>query len=102
MGLSGCGPTLEPMSTPAYTFPVLEPPFDDWDADWTGNGGDPDEGTAYATFTVRATSVEEAEKRIVSWVDYNFEDDLRGAIATGVETAPGHFTVRVLFARPRG
>lgn len=89
------------MPTDAYTFPVLTPPFDDWNAGWTGAGGDPDEGTAYATFTVNATTPEEAEKRIVSWVDYNYEDDLRGAVATATETTPDRYTVRIAYARPR-
>lgn len=93
------------MPTHAYTFAPLRPPFDDWDISWTGHGGDPHEGTAWAEFTLLAANPTEAEQRACSWVDYNCDDDLRGAVATATATATqnaaNQYRVRINYARPR-
>lgn len=86
------------------TYPTALPPVpaDRWGATITGNGGDPDEGTAWIEGSVRAESNIGAEIRFLAYLDRNFEDDLRGATATGTAMPElGVWRVRVALAVPR-
>ena len=68
----------------------------------------PDEGTAYVIATVRAENSREAELRMLAVIDYDFEDDLRGATTEALRQldpmvgGSDLWTVRLNLARPRG
>ncbi|WP_327258183.1 hypothetical protein [Streptomyces sp. NBC_01244] len=87
-------PTTYPTSLPAV-------PQNRWDAEKLGDRGieRPAEGTegrpvAVADFTLLADSTEQAELRLLAYIDNDYEDDLRGASATATEeTAPGRWLV---------
>ncbi|MFD3923054.1 hypothetical protein [Streptomyces sp. NPDC058595] len=56
----------------------------------------PDEGWPSATtwFSIDASSSEEAELRLLAWIDHSFQDDLRRSTATAFgEEQPGHWWV---------
>lgn len=99
------------MTTQAYTYPPHQRPFPStWNVSRVSSGGDPDEGTAWVTFRVKADTAEEAERRVLDYMDFNYEDDLRGAVANAMPvetpmTAQGHpvsrWTVWVALAAPR-
>ncbi len=74
-----------------------------WQARIIDDGCDPDETSAWVRLTIDAADAGEAERRALAWIDYDYEDDCRGAVADAHETdTPGRWLVRVqLFARPR-
>jgi hypothetical protein len=78
-------------------------PDDRWNAEKIRDGGNPDMGTAWVLVTVDADDAEQAERRVLAHIDHDFEDDLRGAVATdaGPGDRPGQRHVRVNFAAPR-
>ncbi|MFC5220076.1 hypothetical protein [Streptomyces coerulescens] len=81
------------------TFPVTLPPVPaDPEAAWHAERvGDtayerPDDGRSSATtvFAIDATSPDEAELRVLAWINHNYEDDLRRATATAEHQAGLH------------
>lgn len=85
-----------------YPTDLPEVPEDRWDATRLDGGGDPDEGTAWVLMEVTADDPEQAERRVLAYIDRDYMDDLRGAVATGTGLgAPGRHRVRIAFARPR-
>lgn len=93
--------------TTSYPTTLPPVPADRWDARVTGNSGDPDEGSAFLTLVVTATSAAEAEQRALAYLDHDYEDDLRGASAEALghtgpdDPTPSAWTVRINLARPR-
>lgn len=71
------------MSTPYGNLPTVDLP-DRWDFRLVGTTVTEDgEGNTQAVMhiTIEADSAEEAELRSLAVVDYDYEDDLRGAVA---------------------
>ncbi|MFE7133709.1 hypothetical protein ACFVIM_22925 [Streptomyces sp. NPDC057638] len=84
-------PTTYPTSLPAV-------PADRWDAEKLGDRGieRPDDArpVAVADFVLTADSPEQAEQRLLAYIDNDYDDDLRGASATAAEeAAPGRWRV---------
>ncbi|MEU3907974.1 hypothetical protein AB0F20_29890 [Streptomyces goshikiensis] len=87
-------PTRYPTSLPAV-------PENRWDAEKLADRGIeyPAEGVearpvAVADFSLVADSAEQAEQRLLAYIDNDYEDDLRGATATAAEdAAPGRWRV---------
>ncbi|MFC4328342.1 hypothetical protein ACFPC0_10940 [Streptomyces andamanensis] len=85
------------------TYPVTLLPVDgDPEAAWNAVKADedtfvrPDDGRPFAvtSYLIDAGGREEAELRVLTWIDHSYEDDLRGAKATGVrEVAAGRWLV---------
>jgi hypothetical protein len=73
-------------------------PADRWNCDTEPGGGDIDAGTAYLHVHVGQPGPDPAttEKRALAYLDHDYQDDLRGAVAT----ADGP-RVRIDLARPR-
>ncbi|MEU7317444.1 hypothetical protein [Streptomyces sp. NPDC007083] len=44
---------------------------------------------AITEFTIDAETTTDAEARLLAWIDNDYDDDLRGATATGIEPLPG-------------
>ena len=95
------------MPTLAHSFPALLPPFPGWAAIPTGPVDIA--GAASAAFIVDAADATEAERRVLSWVGYLYDNDLDGAVATATPLpsrprtgtdVTGRFTVTIVFARP--
>jgi hypothetical protein len=81
--------------------PSLAVPVDRWGFTRLDNGGDPDEGTAWARTSITAPDAPTAEQRVLAVIDYDYEDDLSGAIATA-EPDGSRWTVTVRFPPPGG
>jgi hypothetical protein len=84
-------PTTYPTSLPAV-------PENRWDAEKLADRGieRPAEGrpVALADFALDADTAEEAELRLLAYIDNDYEDELRGASATAAEeSAPGRWRV---------
>ncbi|PCG87102.1 hypothetical protein CIB93_04445 [Streptomyces sp. WZ.A104] len=84
-------PTTYPTSLPAV-------PENRWDAEKLADRGieRPAEGrpVAVADFALDAGTAEQAELRLLAYIDRAYEDDLRGATATAAEeSAPGRWRV---------
>ncbi len=87
--------------TTRYPTDLPPVPSDRWGLEKTGHGGDIDEGTAWAQFSVDADDPAQAEARALAVVDRAYQDDLRGATAETVGQTGRVFAVRIDFARPR-
>ena len=92
-------PTTYPVTLP----PVPSDPETAWNGERVGNAvfDRPDYGSpsATTTFAIDAADSEEAELRVLAWIDHSYEDDLREATATAVrEVSPGrwHVSLRIL------
>ncbi|MFE7114084.1 hypothetical protein ACFU99_01485 [Streptomyces sp. NPDC057654] len=84
-------PTMYPTSLPAV-------PVNRWHAEKLADRGieRPLEGRPIAVtdFVLDAGSAEQAEVRLLAYIDNDYEDDLRGATATAAEeSAPGRWLV---------
>ncbi|WP_189243055.1 hypothetical protein [Planobispora rosea] len=79
------------------TFPQV--PANRWNAESHGSAGDVDERTAKSFYSIDAATPEEAELRVLAWIDHDYEDDLRHAEATAdpVPVAPGRWRVTLEF-----
>ncbi|MEU3349971.1 hypothetical protein ABZ723_34370 [Streptomyces sp. NPDC006700] len=82
----------------AYPTRLPSVPADRWGAEKLADLGieRPDEGrpVAVADFVLDADSTEQAEQRLLAYIDNDYEDDLRGATATAAEeSAPGRWRV---------
>ncbi|MFI7641921.1 hypothetical protein [Nonomuraea sp. NPDC049400] len=77
----------------------LFPPIPDnrWNAESHGCTGTHEERTLTSQYTIDAASGEEAELRVLAWIDYDYQDDLRRAVATADEhpTRPGRWRVTI-------
>lgn len=83
----------------ATSYPTALPavPDDRWNAERTG---DPtyteDPGMAIAYYAIDAASAIEAERRLLAWIDRDYEDDLRDATATAqAAIADGRWSVEL-------
>ncbi|MCX5278109.1 MULTISPECIES: hypothetical protein [Streptomyces] len=81
-----------------YPTSLTTVPEDRWDAEKLADRGieRPAEGrpVAVADFVLTADSAGQAELRLLSYIDNDYEDDLRGATATAAEeAAPGRWRV---------
>ncbi|MFG1857575.1 hypothetical protein ACGFJT_37475 [Actinomadura geliboluensis] len=85
-----------------YPTDLPDAPPGGWNYRRIDSGGDPDLGTSWLLIEIDADTAECAEKRTLAHIDKNFQDDLRGAVATAAAAATGRHRVRVAFARPRG
>lgn len=86
-------PTLYPSDLPAV-------PDDRWNADRISETEyvTPDEGWGQAVtyYAIDATHKAEAEKRVLAWIDHDYEDDLRKSTAEAVaELASGRWQVKL-------
>ncbi len=74
-------PTTYPATLPAV-------PVDRWNAD---KARDVEFAQSYviSEFEIDADTAADAEARVLAWIDHDYEDDLRGATATGTEQLPG-------------
>ncbi|WP_105974715.1 hypothetical protein [Streptomyces geranii] len=84
-------PTTYPSGLPSV-------PADRWGAEKLADLGieQPDEGrpVAVADFVLNADSAQQAEQRLLAYIDNDYEDDLRGATATAAdESSPGRWRV---------
>lgn len=81
---------------------LSEVPEGCWGAARLDGGGDVDMGTAWVLVEVTADDPEQVERRVLAYIDRDYMDNLRGAVATGTgPVAPGRHRVRIAYARPR-
>lgn len=81
------------------------PPGHRWNMNKLEDGGDPDEGTAWAVYEIDADSRPQAELRAITVVTYDYEDDFRGSVFTAHPDpggTPGRHRVLFQLARPGG
>ncbi|MFF4924277.1 hypothetical protein ACFY4B_27145 [Kitasatospora sp. NPDC001261] len=81
-----------------YPTDLPEVPNDRWNAEKVAENEIviPDEGwgRSISHFAIDAENGPEAEKRVLAWINHDYEDDLRRATAEAVaELAPGRWRV---------
>lgn len=95
------------MSTP-YS-PHTGRPDGEWNGEmvdfwYTETGPEADLGPRVMVWEIDASSDTEAEQRTIQYVDWAYEDDLRGGVAAsqGETGTPGRYRVHINLPAPRG
>ncbi|MFJ2627723.1 DUF3145 family protein [Streptomyces sp. NPDC087532] len=88
----------QPTPRPGTTFPAdLLPavPEDRWNTEKVSDTTVDDDGQLATTvYTLDAPTADEAERRLLAWINHDHQDDLNDATATATRPSqPGHYTV---------
>ncbi|MEZ0076310.1 hypothetical protein [Planotetraspora sp. GP83] len=83
----------------SFSSLLPEVPPNRWNADKHGDEGDSDYGPRRSFYSIDAGSAQEAELRVLAWINHDYQDDLRHAEVTAdpAPVGPARWRLTVLW-----